>query len=266
MKRITLLLALLMTLPLMAQVPQKMSYQAIIRDASDLIVPNQNIGMQISILQGATDGTAVYVETQTPTSNSNGLINLDIGAGTIVTGDFSTIDWGNGPYFIKTEADITGGTTYTITGTSQLQSVPYALYARSSGTANNANLNKCNCSSYIISYLPYGNTIQAIITISNILPTWNGNGAGTGVATDVYAEVTDLDGNYYDLGFITNVASGATARNITTIVNQKLQILGFSSLGMSLRFTMSNPENVYMYANYRNSSDSGYSLEINCIR
>jgi hypothetical protein len=107
-----------------------MSYQAVVRDASDNLATSQNIGMQISILQGSSSGTAVYVETQTPTTNANGLVSIEIGAGTIVSGDFTTIDWANGPYFIKTETDPTGGTSYTITGTSQLLSVPYALHAK----------------------------------------------------------------------------------------------------------------------------------------
>ncbi|MEA3508406.1 MAG: FISUMP domain-containing protein, partial [Synergistota bacterium] len=79
-------------------------------------------------------GTAVYVETQTPTTNVNGLVSIEIGAGTVQSGDFTTIDWANGPYFIKTETDPAGGTNYTITGTSQLLSVPYALHAKSADT------------------------------------------------------------------------------------------------------------------------------------
>ncbi|HZK08330.1 MAG TPA: hypothetical protein VFC92_09025 [Bacteroidales bacterium] len=85
--------------------------------------------MQISILQGSASGTAVYVETQTPTTNANGLASIEIGAGTVQTGDLATIDWANGPYFIKTETDPEGGANYTITGTSELLSVPFALHA-----------------------------------------------------------------------------------------------------------------------------------------
>ena len=119
----------------MAQAPNKMSYQAVIRDNSNALVTNQIVGMQISILQGAAGGTAVYAETQTPTSNANGLVSIEIGGGTVVSGNFSTIDWANGPYFIKTETDPAGGTNYTITGTSQLLSVPYAMYAANSGSS-----------------------------------------------------------------------------------------------------------------------------------
>ncbi|CAI8182503.1 MAG: Uncharacterised protein [Formosa sp. Hel1_33_131] len=122
---------------LQAQSPEKMSYQAVIRNSSDVLVTSQAVGMQLSILQGSATGTAVYVETQTPDTNSNGLVSLEIGIGT-TTDDFSTIDWSAGPYFIKTETDLAGGTNYTITGTSQLLSVPYALHAKTAETVTGA--------------------------------------------------------------------------------------------------------------------------------
>jgi hypothetical protein len=131
MKRIiTICASILMTASVFAQAPEKMSYQAIVRDGSNNLVSSTSVGMQISILQGSGSGTAVYVETQTPTTNANGLVSIEIGGGTVVSGNFSTIDWANGPYFVKTETDPTGGTSYSITGTSQLLSVPYALHAK----------------------------------------------------------------------------------------------------------------------------------------
>jgi uncharacterized protein (TIGR02145 family) len=120
--------------PAFGQSPEKISYQAVIRDASDNLITDTQIGMQISILQGSASGTAVYVETQKPTTNANGLVSLEIGTGTVESGDFTTIDWANGPYFIKTETDPAGGTSYSITGTSQLLSVPYALHAQTADT------------------------------------------------------------------------------------------------------------------------------------
>ncbi|MCD4710593.1 MAG: DUF1566 domain-containing protein [Bacteroidales bacterium] len=131
-KLFTILVAVLLTASVFAQSPEKMSYQAVVRNSSDQLVTDQAIGMQISILQGSATGTAIYVEIQAPTTNANGLVTLEIGNGEVVSGDFTTIDWANGPYFIKTETDPTtaGGTNYTITGTSQLLSVPYALHAK----------------------------------------------------------------------------------------------------------------------------------------
>ncbi|MCZ2130036.1 MAG: DUF1566 domain-containing protein [Bacteroidia bacterium] len=140
-KIITVCAVLLMTASVFAQAPEKMSYQAVVRDGSNALVSSTAVGMQISILQGSASGTAVYVETQTPTSNANGLVSLEIGAGTVVSGTFNTIDWANGPYFIKTETDPTGGTSYTITSTSQLLSVPYALHAKTAESVTGGSSN-----------------------------------------------------------------------------------------------------------------------------
>jgi hypothetical protein len=129
-------IGILLTASVFAQSPEKMSYQAVIRDASDNLVTSQAVGMQISILQGSASGTAVYVETQSPTTNANGLVSLEIGTGT-TSDDFSSIDWANGPYFIKTETDPAGGTSYSITGTSQLLSVPYSLHSGRADSAMN---------------------------------------------------------------------------------------------------------------------------------
>lgn len=114
-------------LNIFAQTPQKMSYQSVVRNNSGVLVANANVGIKISILQGTISGTVMYSETHTVLTNSNGLANLEIGSGTVVSGNFATINWSNGPYFIKTETDTAGGTNYTISGTSQLLSVPYAL-------------------------------------------------------------------------------------------------------------------------------------------
>lgn len=129
------LLILLLSASFWAQSPEMMSYQAVIRDANNSLVTNSSIGMKISILQGSISGNSVYIETQNPTTNSNGLIAIEIGNGTTVFGDFSTIDWSNNSYFIKTETDPTGSINYSIEGTTQLLSVPYALYSKTSGSS-----------------------------------------------------------------------------------------------------------------------------------
>ncbi|MFP4556865.1 MAG: fibrobacter succinogenes major paralogous domain-containing protein [Bacteroidales bacterium] len=109
-----------------AQTPQTMTYQAIIRNIKGSLIANYQVQMQISIIQGSYDGTSVYSEIHQPTTNENGLVTLEIGS----YEGFSEINWANGPYFIKIETDPTGGDNYTIVGTSQLLSVPYALYAK----------------------------------------------------------------------------------------------------------------------------------------
>ena len=128
-KKLLLVGALLMGAYSFAQAPQKMTYQSVVRNASNALVSNTAVGVRISVLQGSATGTASYVETQNVTTNANGLATFQIGNGSIVSGTMAGIDWANGPYFIKTETDPTGGTSYTITGTSELLSVPYALYS-----------------------------------------------------------------------------------------------------------------------------------------
>ena len=112
-----------------SQAPNAFKYQAVVRDAANLILNNQSVGMRMTIMQGSIGGTTVYQETFASTTNAYGLVNLEIGSGTVVSGDFTNIDWASGPYFIETAVDVTGGTAYVTMGTSQLMSVPYALHA-----------------------------------------------------------------------------------------------------------------------------------------
>jgi hypothetical protein len=137
MKKMLLILVLAITTIGFSQTPEKMSYQAIVRDANGDLLSKKPVGMQISILQNSTTGAAVYIESHTITTNINGLVTLEIGTGTIISGNFSTIDWGVDSYFIKTEIDIVGGTSYSISGTSQLLSVPYALHAKTADNVKN---------------------------------------------------------------------------------------------------------------------------------
>lgn len=119
-----------------AQAPQKFSFQSVFRDAGNAVVANTNVGVQVSILQGSPAGSAVYVETHTPTTNVNGLASFDIGDGTVTSGVFASINWANGPYFIQIEADLSGGTNYVLSSVTQMMSVPYALYAENVANDN----------------------------------------------------------------------------------------------------------------------------------
>lgn len=106
------------------------SYQSIVRNASNELIANQNIGVQISIIKSSPSGEVIYTETHMPSSNSNGLISLEVGLGTLVNGTFENIEWSNDTYFLKTEIDPLGGSDYSIIGTTQLLSVPYALHSK----------------------------------------------------------------------------------------------------------------------------------------
>ncbi len=118
-----------------AQSPQAIKYQGVARDNVGNELAFQSLGLRLSIVVGNPGGASVYTETQNPTTNEFGLFNVEIGNGTMVTGNFSTIDWGADLHFLKVEMDETGGTAYQLMGTSQLLSVPYALYADSAGAA-----------------------------------------------------------------------------------------------------------------------------------
>ena len=134
----TAFLFLLLTYSANAQAPNRLSFQAVIRNSSNYLVISSPIGVRISLLQGSITGSALYVETHTATTNVNGLITLEIGGGKVVSGDMKNFNWGLGESFLKVESDPSGGTNYSIASTTQLLSVPYALFANSvSGNATN---------------------------------------------------------------------------------------------------------------------------------
>lgn len=124
-----------------AQAPQKMTYQSVVHDANNSLVDNRNVSARIWILHGGADGAAVYIETQTATTNANGLMTLVIGEGTVVSGSLANIDWADGPYFLKAEVDPAGGSSYTQVTVQELLSVPYALYAEQAGNGFSGDYN-----------------------------------------------------------------------------------------------------------------------------
>lgn len=133
MKKLILVSFVLFSSFIFSQTPEEFTYQAVVRDASGSLITNQTIGVQLSILKSTATGTAVFVETHSTTTNENGLLTIFIGTGSFITGSFVSIDWSSDSYYLKSEIDINGGTNYTISGTSKLVSVPYALYAKNSG-------------------------------------------------------------------------------------------------------------------------------------
>lgn len=105
------------------------STKIIARNNSGTELVSQAIGVKISVIDGAPNGTVVYAESHDVTTNVFGLFSLQVGNGTLLSGNFAAINWGSGSKYIKTEIDPNGGNTYSVAGTSELQSVPYALYA-----------------------------------------------------------------------------------------------------------------------------------------
>jgi len=225
MKKVyVLLISSIICLSITAQAPDKMSYQAVIRNATNNLIVSSPVGMQISIIQGSPSGTSVYVESQTPTTNTNGLASIEIGGGTVVSGSFSGIDWSNGPYFIKTETDPTGGTTYSITGTSQLLSTPYALYANSSG--NN-----------IADVLNMGNNAggQKIINLDTI-------GIGISNPTTAKLVINGMGGQGIDLSTYDSYANMRVIQNTNNATDHDIYIGHLSGTTSSLHLYSNNGE------------------------
>jgi hypothetical protein len=236
MKRIlTLLIIGLISINGFAQSPEMMSYQAVVRDAISVLVTNTSVGMKVSILQGSASGSAVFIETHTPSTNDNGLISIEIGNGTLVNGSFSSIDWGVGAYFVKTEIDPTGGTNYSIIGISQLLSVPYALHAKTAENVDDADSDVTN-------------EIQELSLSGSELSLSNGGGSvtlTTGVGTDDQTLILNgtslsiTDGNSVDLSSIQDGVDDADndASNEIQTLSQNGNVVSLSNGGGSVTVT-----------------------------
>ena len=215
----------------MAQAPEKFTYQAVVRNASNSLVANAPVGVRVSILQGGVNGTLVYMETQTGVTNANGLITLQIGGGNVQQGAFADIDWANGSYFLKTETDPNGGSNYSITTTQQMLSVPYALYAKEAGN------------------IP---TVPANVSAFT-------NDAGYITAQDI-PEVPTVPTN---VSAFTNDAGYITAQDIPTIPTVPTNVSAFTNdAGYLTNFTETDPT-VPAWAKEANKPTYNYSEIVN---
>lgn len=203
----TVLATATLSLSTFGQAPEGFNYQAVVRDASSNILINQAVGIRITIQQGSIGGTSVYQETFAAATNDFGLVNLKIGTGTTVN-NFSAINWAAGPFFIETAADVTGGTNYSVLGTTQLMSVPYALYAKKAESVTNDQVNDADANptnelqtlslvgqSLTISS---GNTITLPISGNTLDQAYDQGGPGAGriITTDAGAvELTNATAN-----------------------------------------------------------------------
>jgi uncharacterized protein (TIGR02145 family) len=195
MKKNTILTIILIALifsglSIMAQAPEAIKYQAKARDSQGNLIINTMIGGQITILKGSDTGPVVYKETHAALANNFGIIHFNIGLGLPVTGDFSQIDWGADEYFVEVAIDINGGTNYTVMGTSQLMSVPYALYAKYAGNGGGGSGGDPQC----LSVSETGDTLY--ISDCNWVIVPGISAANHGGSSDI---VYDYDGNAYDI-------------------------------------------------------------------
>lgn len=133
MNRILTALLLLISVITFAQAPQAVNYQGVARNATGNPLTSQAIGLRMTIHSGSPTGPAVYSESFLTATNAYGLYNVQLGRGTPISGTFSSISWGSASFYLQVELDPAGGSNYVAAGTSELISVPYALYAQTSG-------------------------------------------------------------------------------------------------------------------------------------
>lgn len=176
----------------LAQTPDKFNYQTVVRNAGNAVVADATVGVRVSILQGSENGNVVYVETHTATTNANGMLTLAIGGGKVRQGAIGEIDWSNGPYFLRTETDPDGGDSYSITSTHQMQSVPYALFAKDAANGFSGNYDDLKNKPTIPQNIGDLTNDAGYITMSD-LPTPSKDGESTG-ANDAGVVQTDSCG------------------------------------------------------------------------
>ena len=221
-KLITMTIMVLAVAVAMAQAPEKFTYQAVVRNASNSLVANAPVGVRVSILQGGVNGTLVYMETQTGVTNANGLITLQIGVGNVQQGAFADIDWANGSYFLKTETDPNGGTNYSITSTQQMLSVPYALYSKEAGNGFSGDYNDL-VNVPQIPQIPADvsafNNDAGYITANDVPAQVNADWNATTGAALILNKPSLFDGNYNSLSNKPNLAAVAISGSYNDLVN-----------------------------------------------
>ncbi len=234
-KLITLFISITLTLWLYAQSPELMSYQCVVRERGGELIKDQNIGVRTTILRGTMIPMIIYQETYSPipVTNENGLLTLQIGSGKPITGDFSKINWSSGPYFLKTEIDPAGGSNYTITGQSQILSVPYALYSEKTGSFAETDPLWTGAS---------GNyyTKSNLQTSGQSSVHWNN-------LTNMDADVEDLASD----GILTGskVGSGISAANITTGTIPLARLSGITATQLSATANIETNQIKFLQAN-----------------
>jgi hypothetical protein len=206
MRKITLtLLAVVLSVAAYCGVPQAISYQAVALNATGQPIKNKAIALRLSILATTPTGTLDYQERQSSTTDNSGIISVSIGNGTVLSGSFSTIDWSKGVYYLKTEIDTNGGTSYTAVGTVQFFSVPFSLYSANSAASNLASIDYPDGMNNIIPVSMNGNFSYVVPAGQTLYVTQfsNNNVAGCtnyGVAINGVFVASDENGTTQTIG------------------------------------------------------------------
>ena len=221
-----------------AQVPQTISYQALLRDAKDRLISNQEISIQLTVRVVDNTGAVLrdeYAELHQTTTNYNGLFTIEIGSGSAFLGSFDEVDWSDGIHYIITSIDPAGRyDNYNITSEAKLMSVPYALHALTAESLTNPEQESDPI---------FNNSIAATITASDLY-SWNNSNITQSSTlpdggTDGQLLSTDGSGNYIwiDQPASSGVASGITITSIGSVsatnVQEALEALEATKLGLA---------------------------------
>ena len=250
MKKLFTLLALIVLTTINAQAPQGFNYQATVRNNSGQLLLNQIVLVKFNILQNSATGTLVYSENQNANTDDLGHIALMVGQGTATTGTFSTINWANGSYYLGIELNT--GSGYVAMGTTQLLSVPYALYANSAGNSQSqgktsiiltGNITNAQAAAKIATELG-ANTENIYIQNTTQLTTVNLSSITNAVTISVKdnlnlqsVNLSGLTNSFGDLSFINNSSLSSI---LLTSLNYCYQFYIYNSLITNLSFPALN--------------------------
>ncbi|MBO6185360.1 MAG: hypothetical protein J6O88_11845 [Chryseobacterium sp.] len=238
MKKLYTSIGLFLATLLSAQVPQAFSYQTIAFNASGAPIANGNVALKISILENSATGTVLYTETHNKTTNSKGLVNLNIGQGTATTGTFGGINWGTNTKFVKVEMDPAGGSNYTNVGVNQLMSVPYALVAdKINLNSDNSTFNEDLIENKSANFAIYNYGDGKTYVYNSKTGTWSGQtGGGTGTNYVVASNGNFVIYNYGDgktyaynskTGMWSGQTGGGTGTNYVVASNGNFAIYNY---------------------------------------